>query len=162
GNAPVRGEDRRDSRAVSPSPAGAARRAGRRSGGPTGPIERRGGREQESGRRMNSSSAELTTPPGSEIEPAPVVLDDPRTGGAPRPAARLRRALAQAVRATFGPLSPGLRAGAGAGRPLRQRAGRGADHPVRPGVPGGRALDHRRAVGPAHDAPPGPAREPPA
>ena len=33
-------------------------------------------------------------------------------------------------------LSPGLRPGPGAGRPHRQRARRGADHAVRPGVPG--------------------------
>ena len=56
--------------------------------------------------------------------------------------------------------TPGLRPGPGAGRPHRQRARRDEDHAVRPGVPGGRAPDDRRALGPAHDASPGPAREP--
>ena len=57
-------------------------------------------------------------------------------------------------------LSPRLRAGPGPGRAHRQRARRGADRALRPGVPGGRPADHRRALGAADDAPARPAGEP--
>ncbi len=63
--------------------------------------------------------------------------------------------------AAAGRLSPRLCAGPGAGGPLRQRARRGADRPVRPDLPADRPADHRRALGPADDAPPRAAREPP-
>ena len=193
---------------------------------------------------MNSSSVELTVPPGPETESAEVVLIDPRSEGPIRAerlglerleayAARLAAAcvLAPARRASspllrrfvenkrvlievhgklvalgdrrrppghrrrmaldnfhiiddslrevprdlppgydellpklgYAPLdrlSARLRAGPGAGRPQRQRAGRGADRPVRPGVPGSRPPDHRRALGVAHHAPAGPPGEP--
>lgn len=80
----------------------------------------------------------------------------------PRPAPRLRPGTAQARRRAARGLSPCVRAGAGTGRPHRQRARRGAVESLRPRLPEDGNPHDRRALGAADDVPAGVAGKSPA